>query len=155
MSNEEEQVIDESKPPYLSREEYFDERRLALEEQYRTTQTLDKSLIALSGGALVLSITFIKQIAGSPPEEMTYMMVGWACFAMVILSTSTSLFCSQKGAQQYVELLDLANQGNVWARSAPNRWYRVVKYLNIVSIVAFVVGVGLLAYFSYSNLPTR
>lgn len=82
----------------ITREEYFDERRHALNEQFQSTKTLDTSLITLSGGALVVSITFVDRIAGGDPSYEMLLLLSWIFFSVVVLGTMLSLYLSKKDA---------------------------------------------------------
>jgi len=136
----------------ITREEYFDERRHALNEQFQSTKTLDTSLITLSGGALVVSITFVDRIAGGNPRYEMLLLLSWICFSVVVLGTMLSLYLSQKGAQKYVIELDRLATGDQSAYIERIWQYEWVKMINLISICMFFVGVLLLVVFSSINL---
>jgi hypothetical protein len=136
----------------LTRDEYFAERRHALDEQFQSTKTLDTALVTLSGGALVISITFVDRVADGSPAYPAIMLASWICFSVVVLLTLLSLYFSQKGAQSYALELDRLVEGDKSAYERSIWQYDWVKYLNFISIALFFVGVILLVVFSGINL---
>lgn len=52
----------------VKRKEYLDERRILLECRNNAVRSLEKILVALSAGALALSITFLHDIAPHPKQ---------------------------------------------------------------------------------------
>jgi hypothetical protein len=134
----------------LSRAEYWDERKLQFPAVGIAYQDFDKSVLALSGGALGLSLTFIQHIA--PRPQFTWILaLAWAAFIVSLLS----LLLSQYYSTGCLET-DLENAGRRYAGLEPmtNKADKWTRRLNRYSIAGCVLGFMLLTAFAFCNLPT-
>lgn len=147
--------------------EHFVKLTQVSEYEREVAGRLDKAIITLSGGALVLSVTFLKEIAPSP--EFEWMLIGsWLCLSTSLLtlllhlpSAIQALHAQQKiydrSYKQLVEekveapVTDLPQQADgepSYAELANRSNTRMG-----VSIWALVIGIALMALFSLMNLP--
>ena len=147
-------------------QQYQQERQAAIDAEFSDAEHYDKWLLTLSGGALGISIAFLKDIAKTPdPATLPCLITAWACLIAAIAFTIASLQFSQAGFRRYRENLDKQQNGNPVA-AADNilvriwLWFtggnisaRIVLLLNWLSLFLFVAGISALAAFSFQNLP--
>lgn len=122
-------------------------------------QTLDKSLLTLSAGAIGLSLAFLKDIVGAGPARAgAYLSVAWIALVVGIILVLVGMYLSQKGHERFVELLDSeAEKGGAhfWTRVRAEQdkspYRSCVGILSALSLLSFVVGLSALLYFAYSN----
>ena len=133
---------------------YLEERKLLLQAEKEGIQQFDKAILTLAAGALAISITFIDQIAPHPKSETIYFLVGgWVAFIISLIVTLASFLTSQKACSKQIAILE---HDYFESASEPNNQKNNLAIwtsrLNIASIVAFVIGVILLASFSILNI---
>ena len=147
-----------------------DAKQQAAEELTRAMQSaadagvsLDKTLISLSGGALVLSMTFVGQFAPSK-FLLPVLFLSWLAFGASLLSVVFAMRAAQnrndRTAMDLAKISkDIENKStDVIAAKCEMRLSRGVSiitsvhYLNICAISAFCVGILLLGVFVGYNL---
>lgn len=121
-----------------------------LSAEQKISESYDKTLITLSGGALGLTITFIKEIVG--PSEIVcanYALIAWVSWAVSLSCLLFALLLGVYAFRHARENLD-ANKLNV---QNPGGFYSsATRFLNIVGGILFIAGVVYFVYFSYLNL---
>lgn len=132
----------------IEREVYLEERKSLIEAEREAAQSLDKTLVTLSAGALGLSITFIRQIAPEP-EHLWVLYVGWGGFSLSLLAVLSSFLFSQFALRRARQNLDLISEGE---GGGGNPWAGATNVLNFVSILTFVAGILFLAAFAITNV---
>jgi len=137
-----------------------------------TATQIDKTLISLSAGALVLSITFVPTFA---PKKLWLglLFFAWLSFTFAMLF----VICAMRSAQRAIEkeirdaaeslrILEadraiarqfLAEQRKKQIAEAPLTRKRITQHanigrLNLCALIAFIVGVACLATFAGYNL---
>jgi hypothetical protein len=151
MSRTDKNQEDEERPNgenSLEREAYLEERKTLVEAEGEASQSFDKALITLSAGAFGLSLAFIVQVA-PVPRALWYLYVAWGGFILSLLSILFSFLASQQGFRRARDILDMYLETGA---EESNHWNVVTSLLNILSIVAFVLGVVSLAYFAIRNV---
>ena len=145
----------------------FDEHKLAVEEKSKTidrinsyqadtrqrVDTLIKSILVLSGGALTISIgIFLRD--GAPTLEPKYMHVlqySWALIFYAMASSALVLFCMVCQGYYFGELWKVRLETGV-NRIAGNKILLTSRVLNwlfgVSGFVSFIGGLGALAYVS-------
>jgi len=130
---------------------YLDERRLLVEGEVQVAARFDKSILTLSGGALLLSMTFIKHIVSGSPKDTWALIVAWISLGTAIAVMLISLLTSQKAYQQQRDILD-KQFGDSNGGSECNCWACGTKWLNRISITLFLVAIIFLGYFTIKNM---
>lgn len=130
---------------------YLDERRLLVEGEVQVAARFDTSILTLSGGALLLSMTFVKDIASGSPQDTWALVVAWISLGIAIAAMLISLLTSQKAYQQQRDILD-KKFGNSNSGDERNGWACGTKWLNRISIIVFLFAVLFLGYFAIKNL---
>ena len=122
-----------------AREEYLQERKLLIDWEHASITSFDKALLALSAGALGLSLTYFKDF-GAPGFALCVLKVSWALFALAMLGTTWSFLCSHYALRRHRDLL-----GEVYTSGqeshATNTWSSLTAGLNIFSLICFSLGV--------------
>lgn len=128
------------------------ERKFLWEAIYKTSHLLDRSILALSAGAFGLSLAFLRQIAPTPKSgTLIFLKSSWSCFGASIIFTLISFYTSQSACKKQIEILEKKTL-HKQIRQDKN-WMRILtKILNFFSIIAFIGGGFLLAYFAIINL---
>ena len=141
--------------PELGYQTYIDERRAQVEAKRAASNSFDRAILSLSGGALALSLVFVKQIAPTPTSDsMPYLMGAWSTFGAAITAMLLSLISSEHAIQRQIDLLDDRQRSEAAKLVESNWWSYLIARLNWASIGLFVAGVTLLAVFVTMNLPT-
>jgi hypothetical protein len=120
------------------------ERARLIEHRQKATESFDKTVLTLSGGALGLSITFIHEIAPHPRHSW---LVGlaWSCFCASLLLMLTS-FLSSIDAHDSI----LRQMAERIATLVPPR--RVTTWLNRIAAGFLIVGAVFLVIFAWFNV---
>ena len=130
---------------------YLDERRLLIEAEQKGAQQFDKAILTLAGGALAISITFIKNIAPYPKVETIYLLKGaWFAFILSLLSTLCSFLTSQSACRKQRDIIESEESHN-----EKNKYASCTKWLNIISIISFIFGIFFLSIFCIENIPIK
>jgi hypothetical protein len=142
---------------------YFLDRIAALIERgSRVASAIDKTLISLSGGALIFSMTFVERLA---PQKLLLPLLfcSWAFFALAIICVILAMREEQSAlhaeAKQYTDSLAKLDQTPGAIRQAlqlqpsitVGRNPKVWRW-NLFPVGAFLVGVLLLGAFVGFNL---
>jgi uncharacterized membrane protein YjfL (UPF0719 family) len=127
------------------------------------SQEIDRSLLTLSGGALLLSITFIGTL--SQPRQMTGLLfVAWGCFiaaiVAVIFAMKKAYETSHATAANTADNLERYSQMDVVTAYGHRATFPVgqdrgVAWLNQIAIWGFVAGVVSLCAFVGLNLKVE
>jgi hypothetical protein len=138
------------------RKEYLEERKLLIDWEHGATTSFDKAMLTLSSGALVLSLTYLKELGG--PSSSRWALHGcWISFGLSILFTTWSFLLSQHGLRRQREILDSRESANRAPdpRSDRNYWASVTNCFNWGSVVSFTLGVCCLAIYAISGVDTK
>lgn len=145
---------------YVRERQAMDANLLALSERY------GKALLALSGGSLALSVTFLEKIAPHPQNwSLGFLIAGWGSLIVCVVSELLGMHASQEAIVARQEI-DQAAYGaylasvNVEPRPAEQvlpedtvlRWNRRVQRCGIVALSALIFGLILLCAFSITNV---
>ncbi|MCG8405381.1 MAG: hypothetical protein MI923_09305 [Phycisphaerales bacterium] len=156
-------MADESKStdPEDLYKSYLDERSTLLTSSRELSKAYDTWVLTLSGGALGLSMTFVKDIVSpAKPECPILLLLSWALLAGAILSIMIGLYQSPIAHSQYIKILDDIyndlNKRPYWkcVRDEQLKLKRpkIVGILNHVSLICLIIAVLSMSYFTYLNL---
>jgi len=127
--------------------EYRDFLQTAYKDQ---SDAYDKAVMTLSGGALGVSMTFIKDLVPTPISATLWLLgSAWASFGVSVLAILISMFTSQLAIKKAMKQVDA---GTI-RTERPGKWYgRVTASLNVLAGLGFAVGVMFLVWFALQNL---
>lgn len=112
----------------------------------------DKLIVTLSGGALALSLTFIKDISPNPnPNSKWLVFAAWICFTVSLISTLFSHLTSHKDMEFEIEKLDSSYENQEETYNPQNPFKGKTVCLNRLSAMAFLFGLFLLIAFASLN----
>lgn len=114
-------------------------------------QRFDQTIVALSGGAIVLSITFLKEI-GHTPESLPWLFGSWACFLVASLSAFLSLLTSGEADRERIAQIDCLVESGDCNESKADRLGSVTSKLNYIALALCILGVTLIIMFAKTNL---
>lgn len=113
--------------------------------QIKFSEVLSAAIVTLSGGSLVISITFIEKIVGAGNVKFVpVLFLGWGSFIIAILC---ALFGLQLGVQVLRADLAAFHGQDIEARRYPN----LIGYLRLGATTAITCGFILLAGFAFVN----
>ena len=125
-------------------------RNSLIELEHKIGEGFDKTLIALSGGALGLTLTFIKDIVGPQSVEATnFALLSWCLWTA---SLSSLLLAYYFGSLSYRHALKSYDKGNLNADNPGGGYATATNIFNVVGVVAFILGVMSFIYFAFENL---
>ena len=130
-----------------------DYRKQLVEFEQKIGEGFDKTLIALSGGALGLSIAFIKDIVGA--NEMKHeghLIASWSFWA---LSLGSILFAFYFGQLAYRKAITQVDNNTIDTEVTGGIFTPIVNWLNAIGAVSFLLGVISIIVFSIKNLGLR
>lgn len=138
-------------PPTLTREEYFEERKLLIEARSRSYQQVEQMITGGAAGALVLSITFLeKLVTGRTIRESESLIAAWI---LLMLTLVVRLFGQYASAKSFdCEMASL----NARAHNRPeprNNWAVAITACGAIGGLLFIAGMVVLARFAYVNAP--
>jgi len=145
---------------YVRERQAMDANLLAMSERY------GKALLALAGGSLALSVTFLEKIAPHPQNwSLAFLIAGWGSLIVCVVSELLGMHASQEAIVARQEIDQAAYEAylasvNVEPRpveqalpeDAVLRWNRRVQRCGIVALSALILGLILLCAFSITNV---
>ncbi len=129
---------------------FIEERKVLVETAKEVSIQYSKSLMALSGGALALSLTFIKEVAPSP-KATHLLVVAWVALLLSLSSIACTLFLAQFA---FLKQIDVAQNALLGGKTISNRFTAWIKALGALSFMMFVIGLCFTLWFSAVNLWT-
>lgn len=118
-------------------------REWLVQAHHTASQDFDKAIMALAGGALGLSLTFVDDYAPNPTDKWL-LAVSWGLLALSLLVILVSYLTSQSALLAAIGRIDRDEEarGGGW----------LTPVLNWVAASALVVGVVFLVLFALYNL---
>jgi hypothetical protein len=142
---------------------YLEERNRLIDAEKMYGRDFDRYIIALSGGAIALSLAFLKDLVGErPPQCGAHLWLAWILLVASIVTVVIGLWINPIAQRQFVRILDteaaLGGQ-DYWRRvrnTQRRSWLPVlIKLLNVIGVVSFGVGILFLLSFSFVNVRVR
>ena len=144
-------------------ERYVAQREKLHDAVMESSGRYGKAILALSGGAIALTVTFIEKIAAEPsPESVKYIILSWLFFLISLVSHLFSLRNSNKASTQQIAILDNQYRELVHAESYSEGFYNwkepINKYscrtrlFSDISIWTLMAGIMFVFIFSALNL---
>ena len=121
-------------------------RERLLNYQAEELDIFGKQLVTLSGGALGLSVVFVRQIAGNDPSVIWLLGSAWVLWIASITCVLVSHYYSAQAMENAIEQLDSDEAVTGGKFDARTRW------LNRGALWCFVVAAALAAVFVLMNV---
>ncbi|MCC7006132.1 MAG: hypothetical protein IT497_05755 [Ottowia sp.] len=123
----------------IMQEEIFTRQRLNAED-------FDKSILTYASAGIAISITLLTTIIPfKVASYLGYLYLTWASFLSAIVATISSFYTGNKGLDEQLEFI-LQNQNK------QSFWDGCTHVLNMISGVAFILGIVFALIFFYKNL---
>jgi len=126
--------------------EKTDYRNRLLNYQAEELDIFSKQVVTLSGGALGLSVVFVRQIAGTDPSLTWLLGAAWVLWIASITCVLVSHYYSARAMENAVKQLDAKEEVTGGKFDTSTRW------LNTGALWCFVVAAALAAVFVLVNL---
>jgi hypothetical protein len=142
-------------PPTRAEQLHDEYRRKVWEDLKSGSENFDKYMVTLSGGALGLSLTFIKDII--PAGKMICSLLlyaSWVAFVFCILTTLVSFRVSIRALEEMVPCLDdfyLRGDPDAFNKHLKSFWTRAVGWCANLAILFFVLGLIFTIMFVIAN----
>ena len=105
--------MDQNQSPY-SESQYTELKKYVGQSLISAAEQYDKAILALSGGALGVSIAFLKDIAPSYKEDTQYwLFVAWIAFVLSICPSLTSFLFSMYAIRHFEKYIDSQQQNTL------------------------------------------
>jgi len=138
---------------------YVKERDNALEAKLKVSERFEKTIFLISGGALGLSLTFIKDVVPAPFFLPYFLYLAWSFLAISLCLCLVSLYCSLEAFHKKVENLDKAerqqqynlNSQLVQTGQSSVPYGNVIDRLNLIAVICLCVGIIALIVFTIIN----
>lgn len=131
--------------------EYSSYREALEKYEQKAYEDYDKAILTLSGGALVLSFTFVKDIAGNIILFKCSLVVAWIAWVLSLTSTLLSYLSSQFALRRAIKILE--------AEDEPKDIFGISHYiticLSVLAAVFFIVGVVSFTIFANKTLEVK
>jgi hypothetical protein len=131
-------------------------RRLLEECETQATSDFDKTTVSLSGGALGVSLAFLKDIApGAPSWAVNAVLApAWLALTLSLLAVLISLMSSMKSMRYQIECLDGKRTPEPGER-AGGWWRDWTEELNWIALGGCVIGISLVVLFVLISIWSR
>lgn len=121
---------------------------LKLEQQMQSEY--DKAILALSGGALGVSLTFLKDVCiKQGVHGGGFLLTAWMCWGLSVTCTLASYYTSTKALRHAVKQTD---DRLIYLELAGGCLDRATKWFNIFAGLLFLAGVVSIVIFVAQNL---
>lgn len=136
----------------------IDERKELLVTAKEAAIQYAKAIMTLSAGALALSLTFIKNIVPKPfPGTLFYLKASWVSFSVSLTAIVISFLLSQFAFLKQIEIVQESFSNETKKdegdhNSPTNPYKNWIVFLNVISLIFFILGVILIIWFSVSNV---
>jgi hypothetical protein len=130
---------------------YLNYRQGLVNSKFKVAEDFDKALLALSGGALGISMTFIKDIV-TRPECKWILVISWTCFGLAITILLLGFRVCRKAYIQEIESLDARQEKSKKTNNKKNAWIEATEVANNFALIFFIIGLILLAAFIFINI---
>ncbi|HWA83399.1 MAG TPA: hypothetical protein VG820_08210 [Fimbriimonadaceae bacterium] len=160
--DEDEEEQDEGQPPPAggdpAEQAYLERRNALIKAEEKASESFDKFVPYISGGALAISLTFLEKIAPKIAPQ-TVAWISWAWFLLVgsLLASLAGRMTSQYAYRFQVRICDDNRREELGEekllKSSRNVFAIITGILNWVTILLVIAGILCLVQFSLSNLP--
>lgn len=107
----------------------------------------DKAIMTLAGGALGLSLGFLRP--GSSPQASWTLATAWGLLVLSLLSTLISFLSSQEALRKAIWQLD---HGSIHRQQAGGWFSSFTRALNYAAAFCFILGLAFLTAFTWLNV---
>ncbi|MBN4079518.1 hypothetical protein JYT26_02645 [Beggiatoa alba] len=124
-----------------------------VETQRKLNESYDKLILTLSGGALALSITFLKDIIGS--NEISYpllLLIAWGLFVLSLTSILSEILFGINAHKKAIKQVDNGTIHNEKVGGKSSYWSSVAHWAASISLV---LGLLFISAFTFFNIGEK
>jgi hypothetical protein len=128
-------------------------RGLLTSTEQQSQSEFDKAVLALSGGGLGISFTFLKDFIGmANAVHFCVLIAAWSCWALSSTSILFSFYTSILAQRRAIKQLD---KGTIGMERPGGWWDFATNTLNLGGLLLFVSGLVLMVIFLSCNLRNK
>jgi len=136
--------------PEEHREHLWDDRRELIDAHRDNSRSQDRTVLTLSGGALVLSVAFLSDV-WSNPSWVPLLIVAWASFALSVGAMLLAFpVATRRIDDQIVEITRDIYHGTT--KTTPPKTHPWIARLNTAALIFFFVGLIAIGGFATKNI---
>lgn len=130
-----------------------DYRKHLVSAEQKSQEDFDKTVLTLSGGALGVSLTFLKDVIGSSPVASPGLLLSsWMCWAVSASVVLISFYLSQIALRHAIAQVD---NGSIHNEKPGGRFSTYTSWLNGLGAILFLVGMFTIILFVHANFAKR
>ena len=126
-------------------EHHPDYRDHLIKTRQRSQTEYDKAILILSGGALAVTISFVKDIVGGHASGMPLLLISWVCWGISCASVLYSHYSSVVAHNEAIDAIDNEREPDIASD-------KLTGVLNRVSGGLFLLGLLFFCVFAYVNV---
>jgi len=124
-----------------------------IETQRKLNESYDKLLVTLSGGALALSITFLKDVIGDNQVVCpSLLLVAWVFFVASLGSILGEVLFGIHAHKRAIKQVDAAS---IYNEKIGGRWSSFSTLFHWVAAICLILGLLFISTFAYFNVGER
>lgn len=124
-------------------------RKLLLAAEQKAQEDFDKTVLALSGGALSISFVFVKDIVGPQPWKLSWaLQVAWIAWAISVACVLASYYFSQQSLRHGIKQVDAEE---IYDQAPGGSYSKITNMLNTLGGILFLIGVFSIVFFAANN----
>lgn len=125
-------------------------RSVLVERSHKANESYDKAVMALSSGALAVSLTFLHDIVPHPRASSVFLLgAAWLLLVLSLVAIFASLLTSQFAFRTAITQVD---SGIIQDSRAGGLYASITVWLNVASGALFVFGLASLMWFALTNI---
>ena len=139
--------------PKVTPDPLADYRTFLVAAEQKSQEDFDKTVLALSGGALGISFTFLKDVIGTNPISDPELLFGaWVSWALSTFSVLFSYYLSHLALRRAISQVD---QGTIYKQRPGGALALCTAALNAAGAILFLAGVLSITLFARENFIQR
>ena len=133
----------------LDNEDLKNYRDFLVKADHQASLNYDKAVMTLAGGALGISITFLKDIVPYPlPETKILLYISWISLSVSLASILVSYLFSMASLRKAMRQVD---DGTIYSKNGGGVFAGITVGLRILATIGFVTGVVGFVWFALAN----
>ena len=125
-------------------------RKLLISTQHKLNDSYDKLVVTLSGGALALSITFLKDIVALDEARFTWVLASsWALFIISLAFIFGEILF---GIEAYKKAINQLDVDTIRKEKVGGLFSTLTKWFNRAAAIALLLGLLFITTFIFLNI---
>jgi hypothetical protein len=125
-------------------------RIMLIEIEQRVSEQFDKTMLTIAGGALAISLAFIKDVIGDGIMQQGWLLIfSWGCLTSCLILILVSFYL---GLLAYRKAQDQVDEKTIEREVPGGHYSKALSICNVISIFLLCAGLIALFTFAYNNL---